>query len=113
MIREKKGNAFYGTMQYPGEGTTTIVEGAIHEQWSPSDPIWAQINRAGDNGHRFAVSFRETSYKTKGSSSISFEGEYHAIVSGSVMTGAWFSGNRLVGAVTLQRKSPPRMNKRK
>jgi hypothetical protein len=49
-----------------------------------------------------ALSFRETGYERNGSSSISFDGEYRAITKGKAMTGAWFSGKRLVGLLVLE-----------
>jgi hypothetical protein len=51
------------------------------------------------------MSFRETGYKRQGSASISFSGEYRAIATGKVMTGAWFSGTRLVGVLVLNQQT--------
>lgn len=113
LIREVSGNRFGGKLQYPEEGTITTVEGAVHERWSPTDPGWAQLGGGSQEGQVVAVAFRETGYETKGSSSISFDGEYRALVRGDELTGAWFSGTRLVGSLALQRsKEVPRNPKR-
>jgi hypothetical protein len=63
----------------------TIVQGAIHDQWSKDDPIWAQIMGEAEVGNAVAVSFRESGYKRQGSSSICFDGEYRAIAKGKTM----------------------------
>jgi hypothetical protein len=89
-------------MEYPGEGTATRIDGMLHPVWSANDPLWGQVD-AGTDSNGFAVSFRETGYEKKGSSSISFDGEYRAIVSGTDLTGAWFSGMRLVGTIALRK----------
>jgi hypothetical protein len=102
-ITEVKDGRIRGTMEYTAEGTITHVKGSIHSSWSPDDPIWAQLGGANYQGKGVAVSFRETDYERKESSSISFDGEYHVFVNGDEMTGAWFSGQRLVGSLTLQR----------
>lgn len=103
LIRETEGQQFRGRMEYPAEGTVTTVEGIIHEHWSQDDPIWAQVSGAGNGQDCFGISFRETGYENKGSGSISFDGEYRALMKGDEMTGAWFSGTRLVGSFTLRR----------
>jgi hypothetical protein len=90
-------------MEYPAEGTITRVQGSVHSSWSPDDPLWAQIGGVTYQGKGVAFSFRETDYERRGSSSISFDGEYRVFVSGDEMTGAWFSGQRLVGSLTTQR----------
>jgi hypothetical protein len=59
-------------------------------------------HRRAQAGDSVAVSFRETGYERNGSSSISFDGEYRAITKGKTMTGAWFSGKRLVGWLVLE-----------
>lgn len=102
-IRPVHGTHFDGRMEYPDEGTVTAVEGSIHERWSPSDRLWSQVGGDSDNGQGIALSFRETDYEVKGAGSISFDGEYRTIVRGDKMAGAWFSGNRLVGPLTLNR----------
>lgn len=103
LIREVKGEELRGQMEYPSEGTITTVEGIIHDRWSPDDPIWAQVSGAGHDKHYLAVSFREIGYENKGGSSISFDGEYRALMKSDEMTGAWFSDTRLVGSFTLRR----------
>lgn len=102
LVREVNGRGFSGRMEYSTEGTATNVEGVIYEQWSPSDRFWAQIGGANE-GQEVALSFRETGYETKGSSFISFDGEYRTLLRGDEMAGAWFSGDRLVGSLTLTR----------
>lgn len=102
-ITEVRNHIISGAMEYAAEGTITHVKGSIHTSWSPNDPIWAQLGGVNYQDRGVAVSFRETDYEKKGSSSISFDGEYHAFVSGDEMTGAWFSGQRLVGSLVLQR----------
>jgi hypothetical protein len=109
LIREVSGNQFRGKLLYPDEGTVTTVEGTVHERWSPTDPSWAQLGGGGHESQVVALSFRETGYETKGSSSISFDGEYRVLVRGNNLTGAWFSGTRLVGLLALQHsKEVPR-----
>jgi TIR domain len=103
LIREVDGDKFRGQMEYLEEGTVTNVEGIIHDRWSSDDPIWAQVSGANHSGPWLAVSFHETGYESRGSSSISFAGEYRAIMKGDEMTGAWFSGTRLVGSLALRR----------
>jgi hypothetical protein len=102
VIAHKGEESFWGKMEYSKEGTTTRIEGIIHEQWSSRDPKWAQVDRSDDNS-RLAVTFRETGYDKQGTSSISFDGEYRAIIDGDVMTGGWFAETRLVGTFNLQR----------
>lgn len=106
-IRELNDHRFRGLMEYPAEGTITKVEGALYSKWSTTDPIWAQLGEQG--GFRTAIAFREISYEKKGSSSISFDGEYRALIQVDAMTGAWFSRNRLVGVLSLQRTKPESM----
>ena len=104
LIQELDDDTIRGTMEYPAEGTVTQVQGSVHSGWSPDDPVWAQIiGGMTYQGKGVAVSFRETSYERRGSSSISFDGDYRAFVNGNEMTGAWFSGQRLVGSLSLQR----------
>jgi hypothetical protein len=103
LIRETDANFFQATMEYPREGTTTHVEGTIHPGWSRNDPIWAQIDTGTTESDRVAVSFRETRYQRKGSSNISFNGEYRGFATENHIAGAWFSGTRLVGLFKLQR----------
>jgi hypothetical protein len=103
LIRAVHGTRFDGRMEYLESGTVTIVEGSIHERWSPNDRLWSQIGGDRGNEQGIALIFRETGYEAKGASSISFDGEYRTIVRGDKMAGAWFSGNRLVGPLTLDR----------
>jgi TIR domain len=102
LIRENRGETFHGAIEYPAERTVTTVQGEIHHTWSKDDPIWAMVTGEAEVGDSVAVSFRETGYERKGSSSISFDGEYRAIARGKTMTGAWFSGKRLVGLLVLE-----------
>jgi hypothetical protein len=103
LIREVNANFFQASMEYPREGTTTHVEGTIHQGWSRNDPIWSQIDTGTVDNDRVAVSFRETRYQRKGSSDISFNGEYRGFAWDNNISGAWFSGTRLVGLFRLQR----------
>jgi hypothetical protein len=103
MIQEVSDGIIRGTMEYPTEGTVTRMEGSVHSSWSADDPVWTQIGGANYQGKGVAVTFREISYERRGSSSISFEGDYRAFVNEDEMIGAWFSGQRLVGSLTLQR----------
>ena len=48
------------------------------------------------------VKWKETGYIRKGSRVIDLDGSYHATVSGEVMTGAWYSGNRLVATFQMK-----------
>jgi hypothetical protein len=104
VIRKSNGETFRGAIEYPLEATVTTMQGAVHRAWSEDDPIWAQITGEAVPGESIAVSFRETGYERKGSSSISFDGEYRAVATGRGMTGAWFSGSRLVGSFSLERE---------
>ena len=108
LIREVDGDCFRGRMEYPGEGTATNVVGSIHEQWSPNDRLWAQIGGTNHTGQGTALSFREIDYESRGSSPISFDGEYRTLMRGDEMAGAWFSGDRLVGPLTLRRRKDQR-----
>jgi hypothetical protein len=104
VVREKDANSFRGRMDYPSEGTVTIVEGAIHQNWALNDEVWAQISAESPEPYQYALSFKETKYARKGSSDISFSGEYRALVTdNNSMSGAWFDGKRLVGLFTLRR----------
>ena len=105
LIREVNANFFQASMEYPREGTTTHVEGTLHSGWSRNDPIWSQIDTGTTENDRFAVSFRETRYQRKGSSDISFNGEYRGFAWENDISGAWFSGTRLVGLFRLRRGS--------
>jgi hypothetical protein len=102
IAHEINAEAFDGRMEYPGEGTITTIKGTVYKEWSSRDVIWTQIDATRGGDYRLAVSFRETGYQNKGSTSISFDGEYRAIISGKMMTGAWFSGSRLVGTIMLE-----------
>jgi hypothetical protein len=104
LVQGSQGEVFHGIMDYPAEGTATTIEGTIHPDWSKDDPIWAQITGDAQAGSAVAVSFRETAYERRGSSSISFDGEYRGIAEGNSMTGAWFSGSRVVGSFVLQHR---------
>jgi hypothetical protein len=90
-------------MEYPDTNTVTRVEGSIHQSWSPNDPVWVQLDSDDARGNRQGVIFREMSYEQKGSD-ISFDGEYRVFLENDIMSGAWFSGTRLVGAIRLQRQ---------
>ncbi len=103
LVREVNANFFQASMEYPREGTTTHVEGTIHSGWSRNDPIWSQIDTGATENDRVAVSFRETRYQRKGSSDISFNGEYRGFAWDNDISGAWFSGTRLVGLFRLRR----------
>ncbi|HKN84832.1 MAG TPA: toll/interleukin-1 receptor domain-containing protein [Pyrinomonadaceae bacterium] len=94
---------FAGTMTYPAEGAITKVCGNLHKLWSPDDDVWAQLAGSSSPEGRIAVTFREMGYEQKGSSSISFEGEYRVFLVRNMMTGAWFSGKRLVGGISLEK----------
>jgi hypothetical protein len=104
VIQETAGDALQGLLEYPDEGTITIVEGAAHRHLSRGDPLWAQVGGASRDGDRLAISFRETGYKKKGSSAINFSGEYRVILEADDMIGAWFSEGRLVGTLALRRQ---------
>jgi hypothetical protein len=101
VVNSRENGKFSGLMHYPAEGMTTRVEGTIHERWSATDPIWNQLGNRSDRA--FGIAFVETAYETRGSSGISFDGQYRALVSGGEIAGAWFAGTRLVGAFTLRR----------
>ena len=102
-IETLEGDKLRGRMEYPTEGTSTIIEGSVHRRWSTDDPSWAQVG--GGAGSVQAVSwFRETGYEKRGSAAISFDGEYRMAFQIHSATGAWFSGDRLVGSLTLERK---------
>jgi len=102
LVRDTKDEVFHGILEYPNERTVTIVQGAMHPIWFKDDPIWSQITREANVADSVAISFRETGYERRGSGSISFDGEYRAIATDGTMTGAWFSGKRLVGSLTLE-----------
>jgi hypothetical protein len=104
LIQDNKGEMFHGTLEYSNDGTITTVQGEIHQRWSKDDPIWAQITGEAKAGDSVAVRFRETGYERRGSSAISFDGEYRAIAKGKTITGAWFSGKRLVGSLVLEHR---------
>lgn len=104
LVRNIEGNSLHGALEYPNEGTVTKVEGTIHQTWRKDDPIWSQIAGAERVSDAVAISFRETGYELQGASSISFSGEYHAMIRGKAIKGAWFSGSRLVGLVDLERR---------
>lgn len=104
VIREVKGGEFRGHIEYPAKKVKTKVEGAFSENWSASDPLWAQMPESYSN-YQLALALRETGYEKRGIGGVSFDGEYRALVAGDVMTGAWFSGTRLVGTLRLVRDS--------
>lgn len=107
VVKNASDGAFSGIMHYPGEKTTTTVEGSFFDTWPPGDPIWAQLDATGTRGIRLALSFRETGYEERGAGGISFDGEYRAFLQGDRIVGAWFSGTRLVGTFSLERATPP------
>jgi hypothetical protein len=102
-VEDVGGGKISGKMEYSEEGSITKVEGTVHPNWSPDDQVWAQIGAKPYEGQGVALSFRETQYEKKGSSLISFNGEYRAFARGKEMMGAWFSGQRLVGSFALHR----------
>lgn len=102
LVHEVNNFDFRGRIEYPGEGTATNMEGTIYEQWSSNDRFWAQIGGATE-GRKRALSFREIGYETKGSTLISFDGEYRMFLRDDEMVGAWFSNDRLVGSLALSR----------
>jgi hypothetical protein len=102
LIEENTTETFHGTMEYPAEGTVTVVQGKIWPTWSKSDPMWATVAGQGAVRSSVALSFRETKYELKGSSLISFDGEYRAIATGKTMAAGWFSGERKVGSLSLE-----------
>jgi hypothetical protein len=103
LVTEVSGHHFSGKLVYLEDGTITNVAGLIHDRWSPSDRLWAQVSGASNEGQGVALSFRETGYEIKGERAISFDGEYRTLARGHKLAGAWFSGNRLVGPLTLNR----------
>jgi hypothetical protein len=105
IVLDQEAAAFHGCMEYPGDRTVTIVEGRVHESWSRDDEVWAQISDETSKIHPLAVIFKETKYERRGSGGVSFDGEYRGLVSRGRMTGAWFSGKRLVGVFTLERST--------
>lgn len=105
LVQGISGDKFRGRMEYPADGTVTSVEGTIYEQWSTADPLWAQVGGSTGGNSRLVIRFRETGYKKRGPSSISFDGEYRCAIADDNATGAWFSDNRLVGSLTLRRRS--------
>jgi hypothetical protein len=100
LVQERNAATFRGIMEYPRYGTVTIVEGTIHQSWSPDDEVWAQIT---SDTHGYAAIFKETGYEREGGNDISFNGEYRALVTENEMSGAWVTGKRLVGLFTLRR----------
>ncbi|WP_413989065.1 toll/interleukin-1 receptor domain-containing protein [Labrys okinawensis] len=104
IIHERGDARFEGKMAYPEEGTITVIAGTIHEDWTPDDSIWSQIYDGSKSSNSIAIRFKENAYEHQGSSPINFKGEYRAIVTNGVMSGAWFSGSRSVGAFTLQQR---------
>ena len=103
VIREVQDGRFRAKMEYPADGMVTSVEGDVYRRWSPSDPLWVQVGGGNNEGRVLAIAFRETGYEKRGSSTTSFDGEYRALIKASIMTGAWFTGTRLVGTFTFQR----------
>jgi hypothetical protein len=104
IVREQTGASFRGTMEYPGEGVVTIITGAVYESQSNND-VWAQIKDRIPNADGAAVKFTESGYEREGSSPIDFSGNYYALFSGDNMSGAWFSGPRLVGVLAFERQN--------
>jgi len=104
-IIQKSEDIFAGRMEYTNEGTITMIEGKIHRHWSVDDPVWAQIDAEEGDDSKLAIIFRETGYAREGSTSINFAGKYFSIITGNVMSGAWFDKTRLVGTFALRRTS--------
>jgi len=103
MVHAQNAGSFQGKMEYPKEGIITMVEGSIERTWSLDDSVWRQINRGNSE---LAVAFQETDYERSGSGAgISFNGKYYGFVAGNHISGAWFSGSRLVGLFALERNS--------
>jgi len=104
LIEKVDAERIAGSMEYPETGAITNIEGTIYEGKTVNDQLWVQIGVPSlGEVQGIAIRFRETGYESTGTSSIIFDGEYRAIARGDEMTGAWFSGNRLVGAFTLHR----------
>ncbi|BCB90504.1 hypothetical protein [Phytohabitans suffuscus] len=86
---------FKGAMEYPGSGTTTEVTG------------WVETPNGRETADGVQLVWRETGYRRKGSRSVEFDGEYRATVTGTDMTGAWFSGGRRVAGLTMTAAGAP------
>lgn len=103
VVRGASGRRFQGTMEYPQERTLTSVEGEVLEQVSGVDPQWTQLGVSSLAPDSLALMFRETGYEKRSEGSISFEGEYRAVLRQNELVGAWFSDGRLVGSLRLHR----------
>jgi len=106
MIRDTTENEFRGRLEYPSEGTITIIEGRVLPDVEDAGVTWAQIG-PGD----LRLQFRETGYVKEGTKPINFDGEYRAVVAGEKMRGAWFQGKSVVGDFELE--SPGTRSKRR
>jgi len=102
-IVELARDQFWGRLEYANEGTITTVEGTLHKQLRINDPVWAHVGGVSSDAVSFGVVFREKGYDVRGGAAITFDGEYRAIVLGREMIGGWFSGQEMVGPLTLRR----------
>jgi hypothetical protein len=75
---------FTGTMTYPDGNTTTSVTGTAEDEADGVRLTWA-----------------EHKYVTPGRRSIEFDGNYTAIVSDGIMTGAWYRANRRIAGFRM------------
>jgi hypothetical protein len=103
MIEETDGSVVRGTLEYVDENTVTRIEGAIHTAGIADDPVWVQIGGANGLADGKALTLREIDYLKRGSRPIDFDGEYRLLANARRMAGAWFSGQRLVGSLKLER----------
>lgn len=102
-VVEHARDQFWGKLEYPNEGTVTTVEGTLHKRLRVNDPVWAHVGGTASDAFHFGVVFKEKRYEVRGGAAITFEGEYRAIVIGREMIGGWYSGQQMIGPITLRR----------
>jgi hypothetical protein len=104
LISERTGRWFRGQLQYLDDRSVTDTEGAFisvpeafaHEALRE---IKARVGPVDS-----ALSFRETRIVQRGNQPPDLDGEYVALVSGSVMTGVWQSKGSTVGTFELRKE---------
>jgi hypothetical protein len=80
---------FLGTIEYPDDGTITEIQGKVVSLSTiTNDPSVAKLIPS-DRMIDCAITFRETRMVRTGSQPFSLEGEYHALITGQRLSGAW------------------------
>lgn len=104
LIGERTGQRFRGQLQYLDDRSVTDTEGVFIDVPEALGHKALREIEARVGPVDSALSFRETLIVQRGSQPPDLDGEYVALVSGSVMTGVWQSRGSTVGTFELRKE---------